>query len=144
MKALSVKNPWAWLIIHRGKDVENRTWKTDHRGPLLIHASKRYDFHEGFDTLWRIEKTGLIDMIDFNLMVSGYPLKAGCMLGLVELVDCVQDAQSPWAEPGMWHWILKNPIPCVEPIPAKGRLGLWEFAGECNLFLTPAGRSRKY
>lgn len=40
MKALSVKQPWAWAIIHAGKDIEKRTWRTDYRGPLLIHAGK--------------------------------------------------------------------------------------------------------
>ena len=43
MKALSVRQPWAWAIIHAGKDVENRTWGTRYHGPLLIHASKNYD-----------------------------------------------------------------------------------------------------
>ena len=39
MKCLSILQPWAWAIIHGGKDVENRTWRTAYRGPLLIHAS---------------------------------------------------------------------------------------------------------
>jgi hypothetical protein len=43
MKALSIIMPWPWLIFHYGKDVENRNWKTDYRGTLLIHASKTPD-----------------------------------------------------------------------------------------------------
>ena len=43
MKALSIRQPWAWAIIHAGKDVENRPWGTRYRGPLLIHASKTLD-----------------------------------------------------------------------------------------------------
>ena len=51
----------------------------------------------------------------------------GCIIGSVELVDCVQGHKSPWAEMGMWHWVLKNPILFKEPIPARGSLGLWEY-----------------
>ena len=40
MRTLSIRQPWAWLIVHGHKDVENREWATDYRGPLLIHASK--------------------------------------------------------------------------------------------------------
>src|SRR5688572_4676832 len=39
MKALSLRQPWAWAVVHGGKRVENRGWTTDYRGPLLIHAS---------------------------------------------------------------------------------------------------------
>ena len=40
MKALSIRQPWAWLIIHGGKDIENRCWPTKFRGRMLIHAAK--------------------------------------------------------------------------------------------------------
>src|ERR1051326_1498970 len=43
VKALSVRQPWAWLIIYGGKDIENRDWPTSHRGPTLIHAGKQWD-----------------------------------------------------------------------------------------------------
>ena len=43
MKALSVRQPWAWAIAAAGKDVENRTWRTDYRGLIAIHASARPD-----------------------------------------------------------------------------------------------------
>lgn len=46
-KALSLRQPWAWAVVHGYKDVENRSWSTKHRGPLLIHASKQLD-PEGF------------------------------------------------------------------------------------------------
>jgi hypothetical protein len=63
MKALSIRQPWAWLIIHAGKDIENREWRTSFRGPVLIHASKtmtRADYEAcclfvaGMQTSWRI------------------------------------------------------------------------------------------
>jgi hypothetical protein len=40
MRALSIRQPWAWLIVHGFKPVENRDWATDYRGPLAIHAGK--------------------------------------------------------------------------------------------------------
>lgn len=40
MKALSIRQPWAWAIVNAGKRVENRTWETRYRGPILIHAAK--------------------------------------------------------------------------------------------------------
>ena len=42
MRALSLTQPWPWIIFNLGKDVENRVWTTKHRGPFLIHASKGY------------------------------------------------------------------------------------------------------
>src|SRR5437016_10859136 len=43
MKALSVRQPWAWLIVNGHKDIENRSWQTKFRGKLLIHAGQRFD-----------------------------------------------------------------------------------------------------
>ena len=42
-RALSIRQPWAWLILNGYKDLENRTWRTDYRGPLLIHAGMRVE-----------------------------------------------------------------------------------------------------
>jgi hypothetical protein len=123
VKVLSVKNPWAYLIIHGfdfgpdmggyiQKDVENRTWETKYRGPLLIHASKNFDQN----AYW--------DMRPWNVKWADYN---GKIIGKVELVDCIRDSASRWAEKGLWHWVLKNPIP-VDPIPVKGSLGLWEYS----------------
>jgi len=60
MKALSIRQPWAWAIIHAGKDVENRTWKTKMTGEFLVHASKSFD-HEGYKWIRdNKEKLGLV------------------------------------------------------------------------------------
>ena len=65
MKALSIKQPWAWAIIHAGKNVENRTWATSYRGPLLIHAGKTFD-HEGYQ--WIMDHIHLIPESSENQM----------------------------------------------------------------------------
>jgi hypothetical protein len=122
MKALTVKNPWAWLIIHGGKDVENRSWRTNYRGRLLIHASKR---PEEIEPSLPGQATAE-EIILLNALGESEPYN-GCILGSVELADCVLNSKSAWAEEGAWLWILRNPVPFDEPIPARGSLGLWEY-----------------
>lgn len=62
MKCLSIRPPWAWMIIHlqskRWKDVENRTWTTNYRGPLLIHASSTLPREEYDDACFRAISDG--------------------------------------------------------------------------------------
>jgi hypothetical protein len=119
VKALSIKNPWAWWIVHGGKDVENRTWKTNYRGRLLIHVSSRLDNSAFYNY-----------PIFYSSQYPHYEYKKHCgmIIGTVELYDCIENSESKWAEPDMWHWLLRNPISFEKPIPAKGKLGLWD----CN------------
>lgn len=56
-----------------------------------------------------------------------YAHLCGAILGVVELVDCVRDHDSPWAMPDSWHWVLSSPRPLVRPIPYRGALGLWRI-----------------
>lgn len=55
MKALSIRQPWAWAIVNAGKRVENRTWETRYRGPILIHAAKGVTKreYEQFASFWQ-------------------------------------------------------------------------------------------
>ena len=125
MKALSVIMPWPWLILHHGKDVENRSWRTNYRGRLFIHASLtpaadavqivgRYHANITADELQKL----------FD--------QCGCIVGSVEVVDCVRNYDSPWAMKGFWHWVLRDPVPLEKPIPIKGHLGLWEYEPRKN------------
>jgi hypothetical protein len=124
MKTLSVIMPWAWLIMKRGKDVENRTWKTDYRGRILIHASKKPD-----PFLTEIVGRACSDELKGDELSELFSW-CGKIIGSIEIVDCVQNSNSKWAEQGMWHWVLKNPVLLKEPIPARGSLGLWDYMGE--------------
>ncbi len=92
------------------KDVENRTWRTNYRGRLVIHAGSGID-REG--------------MNEHGRLLADYP--HGAILGTVELVDCVRDSTSPWAIDERWHWLLADPRPYDAPIPVKGKLGLWTY-----------------
>lgn len=123
MRAISIKQPWATLIVAGIKPVENRSWPIRHRGPLLIHAGKRIDW-EGFE---RIDQLGL-DLPDPDV------LHRGGIIGQVDVVGCVSDSRSPWASRDRWHWIVANPRPLpFEPMP--GRLGLFNVGDDDQLQL---------
>jgi hypothetical protein len=112
MKALTIRQPWASLIMAGIKDVENRTWTTGYRGRLAIHAGAR------------VEADGLA--AHGHLLPRG-DLPRGAMLGTVSLVDVVENHPSVWAVPGLWHWVLADPNLLSQPIPMSGRLGLWTW-----------------
>lgn len=123
MKALSVRQPWAWLIVHGGKDIENRTWRTDYRGPLLIHASAFRHCEQDLAALrWiRLRFGNLHGFSDMPLLRR---LERGGIIGRVFLQGCVREDSSPWFE-GPWGWQLSRP----EALPfqaMKGSLGLFE------------------
>ena len=131
MKALSIKQPWAWAIIHAGKDVENRTWTTNYRGPLLIHASKTFDFC-GY--IWLVENAICNEKI--HLCIDDVPsqegFQMGGIIGMVNLKKMVRSTDySPWMF-GPWGWVFENPKP-IEFIPYKGRLGLFDVPNNMEL-----------
>jgi hypothetical protein len=110
--ALSVRQPWAWAIIAGGKDVENRSWNSRYRGPLLIHAGRALD-PDGFAEL---QARGLEPPAQ---------LVRGAIIGQVRLVDVVRDHESSWAEPGAFHFLLADPVAFAHPRPCRGMLGLF-------------------
>ena len=125
-KALSVRQPWAWAIIHAGKDIENRSWQAvNHgltkRGRIAIHASKGVTCHEYEDA--RVFMAGL----DVECPPAAELLRGG-IIGSVEVVDVVQESDSEWFF-GPRGLVLRNPEPC-DFIPAVGALGYftWEKA----------------
>lgn len=148
MKAITIKQPWASLIVHGIKDIENRTWTCPKKyigQRVLIHASKSKDKRE----------KPLLTEEQYKLAggVSGYGThifgNRGAIIGSVEIVDCVVNHSSIWAEKtenytvGMnpklhenitgkkviYNWMLANPVLFEKPIPAKGRLSFWEYDG---------------
>ena len=122
MKALTVKQPWASLIVDGIKDIENRTWPTKFRGRILIHAGAKPDKEPYM--LFNDEQLEEIDDCVMDVIES-YE-NTGAIIGSVEIVDCVQNHISIWAEKGVYNWVLANPIKFTQPIPDKGKLSLWE------------------
>lgn len=121
MKALSIRQPWARLIMARIKPVENRRWSTSYRGRILIHAAKTDDWHNFFP--WAVEQ-GLMSI--FNSLVAASPIRCprGVILGEATLSDCVTEFHSPWFT-GPYGLVLTDARAYAEPIPYKGRLGLF-------------------
>ena len=119
MKTLTIKQPWASLIMAGVKRVENRTWTTHHRGPLAIHAGKSVDR----DACEFLESVG-IDPEPYR------DAPRGVILGTVELVDVGMPYEfALQADPlafGPYCWILADPQPLPEPIAARGFLHLWD------------------
>lgn len=124
MKAITIKQPWASLIVHGIKDIENRSWRTDFRGRVLIHSSAKGDIAK-FGCLQPNQRLKVLNTpmgrIGFNY------LPFGSIIGSVEIVDCVQNHPSIWADKGVYNWVLANPVLFKKPIPAKGRLSFWEY-----------------
>ena len=118
MKALSVKQPWAWAIIHAGKNVENRPKLTHLRQPIAIHASQAPA--RGWEEWYprRAEKPPPRD--EWFL---------GAIIGFVDLVDCVEESRSKWFG-GPYGYILENPRPLVKPVYCMGALGFWDIPPE--------------
>lgn len=135
-KALSVKQPWAYLICAGIKDVENRTWATKYRGRVYIHASAKsvgQYFSEGVftaDQLNYLIQSKKIDLIE--------KVQLSAIIGHVDIVNCISKARngkgsdSIWAEPDCFHWILRNPVLFDKPIlNVKGKLSFWD----CSQYL---------
>jgi hypothetical protein len=109
---LTVRQPWASATFHAGKTVESRRKRTHYRGRLWIHAGT-YSRRDQADH-WAA---------DPDLWLPDEPLPRGVILGLVELVDWVDDSDSPWALPDNFHWVLRSPMLLVRPVPHSGSLG---------------------
>lgn len=120
MKALSIRQPWAWLIIHAGKDIENRTWPSGLRGPVLIHAAKTM-------TLTDYDECAEFLTLDPRLEHIRLPRKdqiiRGGIIGQVNIFDCVQASDSPWFV-GPWGFRLGQPEH-YDFAPCRGALGFF-------------------
>lgn len=135
MKALTVHQPWVGLIIAGRKNVENRSWSTEYRGRLPIHSGAAWEKHPRLgDRPLQVNPIAGTNAIRWDspdgLVVYDVPaglLQTRMILGSVELYDVVEEAdrENLWAVPGMKHWLLREPLPLMEPIQASGKLRLW-------------------
>lgn len=142
MKALSIKQPWASLIAHDIKNIENRNWKTKFRGKIYIHASGTPAVKSG--KTWTIYTKEQLDEIHLkhDHLVLKAEFETSMIIGEVEIVDCVINHDSIWAEKTTIHiengkmysnekpiynWVLANAVLYDKPIlNVKGKLSFWE------------------
>lgn len=127
MKALSIRQPWAWLIIYAAKDIENRDWPTAVRGRVLIHAGQtmtRAEYWDAAAFLATSPSARLRSLV--ALLPRPDELKRGGIVGSVEVVNCVLESTSPWFV-GRYGLVVRHPLPC-EFRPYKGKLGFFEVA----------------
>ena len=128
MRALSIQQPWAYCITHGSKRVENRTWSTAYRGPLLIHAGKRYQ--TGMGALIHADSPE----VDVEGMLHA---PRGAIVGVCRLVDCFgpqaeqfqprfPSDQRIWSDPIQFKFLLTEVQAFADPIPWKGALGFFD------------------
>jgi len=137
MKVLSVRQPWAYLIVAGYKDIENRTWRTSYRGPLLIHSSQAVDPNDFPKQRAYIESAGIVIPED---------LPRGAIVGAATLTDVhdwasppytgsvpgqVKYSPSPWFE-GPYGFEMADAVEFAEPIPWRGQLGIRDVS-DANL-----------
>jgi len=122
--ALSIKQPWAWLIANGFKDIENRTWPTNYRGPVLIHAGKSVD-RGAYDWI----ASTIPDAAAARIPVIS-TLPKGGIVGYAEIIDCVANSQSKWFA-GPWGFVIKNgrPLPFIS---IKGQLKFFQIPYKLN------------
>ena len=154
MKALSIKQPWAWLICAGYKDIENRNWRigrNPRHGPfstrdvanfrlalperIYVHAGKKLDM-QGY---YYIDEHPLLFKEHEGWWAFdrhwGYhdqdKDQYGALIGEVDITDCVTKSQSHWFE-GPYGFVLANPKLYDKPIPYRGQLGFFEVTIEAN------------
>jgi hypothetical protein len=131
MKALSIRAPWWWYILHGGKDIENRDWPTRVRGRVLIHASKWWNEREVAEAIedanqMQFRANPCRTQHLFPAAVHSGILRDSCgfLVGSVEIIDCVAQSSSPWFV-GDYGFVLRNPEAFAKPVPFKGALGFF-------------------
>lgn len=152
MKVLSVQNPFSWYICSGAQVVDNRSWKTTHRGKILIHScgmdnrkifeEMPYQISQAFLNYLKTNTVNydecdmetikkLLKMYNLNKnLLSGTKkglLRSGYIIGSVDLIDVTaMKLNSSWANRNKYNWVLSNPKILKSPIPTKGSLGIWE------------------
>lgn len=133
MKVLSIKEPFASLVCLGIKKIETRSWKTNYRGEIYIHASLTKN----------VIKDKVREKKLFGLLPNNYEFKQGFIICKAYLKDCIymdnefikniKKDETEYLcghyEIGRYAWVLSN-VEIIEKIPAKGKLGIWNFDQE--------------
>lgn len=129
MKAISLRQPWAWMVVHGGKHIENRSWNTKFRGEFLIHAAKGMTQREYSEACAWAMARGFGHVVH---AMRQQTLDRGGIVGIARLVDVIPPelaidghCQRPWHMHEQFGFVLEDvqPLPFV---PLKGALGFFE------------------
>ena len=140
MKALTLRQPWATLVALKAKRAETRSWYTSYRGPLAIHAAKGMT-KAASSLCWEEPFRTALEAGGYRPRDSPSTNPFGLPLGAVIAVTILIDIQSITLEnrpmepeysfgdyaPGRFAWILREVYRLPDPVPARGKLGLWEW-----------------
>lgn len=121
-RALSIRQPWVWAILNAGKYIENRPRRFNYRGPICLHASKASG---SIEYMQARQDVLAITASRFAPPKLAEPIERGGIIGTAEIVDCIEDSDSPWFF-GPFGLVLANVKP-VDFIPVKGALGLFKW-----------------
>lgn len=126
MKALSIKQPQATMIAIGVKKIETRSWATQYRGPLAIHASKGFTREtREIAELWAIRHGFKVDELPLGAIVATCNLTGCCSTsGALNSDDC-RNGYGDFSA-GRWAWFLDSVVQ-IDPISVKGHLGLWKW-----------------
>jgi hypothetical protein len=139
LKALTIAQPWAECIVRKGKNVENRSWRTKFRGYFAIHSSASSS-KERFDTCNE----------DYGISVDPKKVAYGSIIGFARLIDVISADEvsrdtKKWFQ-GDYGFVLDSVIKLKEPIRVKGALSFWKLSGAdlkaCLKQLSPAQRKK--
>ncbi len=135
MQAISLKQPWAQLVVIGAKRVETRSWSTEYRGEIAVHASKAFPN-------WMRAETWANEIFRDPLAEADFgpgDLPLGAIVGTVEITGCypseaagsmgIYDHTREWRygdyTPGRWFWTLANARMWDEPKSCRGALKIW-------------------
>lgn len=129
MKALSLTQPWAWLVVHGGKDIENRRWNTKHRGAFLIHAAKGMTLDQYAEARAFAMNVGGSELS--LRMPEPSQLERGGIIGATNLYTVIHPlrpiemaSRLPWHMPEQFGFVIADTRP-LPFLPCKGALGFW-------------------
>ena len=145
MKAITVRQPWAILLATGKKHIETRSWKTNYRGEILIHAGKK-DPLCGICMMTEDAKERTFRCLGLPEVFNRFQkFPTGEIIGKANLVNCLRIDEVTAAllkeqhpdeyafgdfTPGRYAWVMTDLVLFDKPIPASGKQGLWNWEGE--------------
>lgn len=124
MKALSLTQPWAWLVVHGGKTIENRVWNTKFRGRFLIHAARAMKLDDWYSANAFAQRINLAICLPQPALLERGGIIGSAILMYVFEPTTEAEKQSDWHMAEQYGFVLGDiqPLPFL---PCSGALGFW-------------------